>query len=80
MGALEPPHTPRLAGSALHYRALAPVEHSGHDKPTGEEYKAGVAGVKGAEPARVGLEGSRFNACLKTELQFALWVCFGRDG
>jgi hypothetical protein len=42
MSALEPPHTPRLAGSALHYRALAPVEHSRHDKPTRKEYKGGV--------------------------------------
>ena len=75
MSAFKPPHTPGLAGSALHLRALAPVEHSGDDKPTGEEYKAGVkgvAGVQGAEPARVGLEGSRFDACLKTALQFAL--------
>jgi len=39
MSALEPPHTSGLAGSALHYRAFAPVKHSGNDKPTKEEYK-----------------------------------------
>jgi hypothetical protein len=40
MGALEPPHTSRLAGSALHDRALGPVKHSRNDKPTEEEHKS----------------------------------------
>ena len=76
MSAFEPPHTPGLAGSALHHRALAPVEHSRYNKPAEEEYKEGVKGVaevQGAEPgartqesAHVGLEGSRFDACLET--------------
>jgi hypothetical protein len=39
MGGFEPPHTPGLAGSALHHRALVPVEHKRDDKPTGTEYK-----------------------------------------
>ena len=56
MSAFEPPHTPGLAGSTLHHGALAPVKHSGHDKPTETEYKAGVRevgevqGVQGEEP------------------------------
>src|ERR1700730_12848744 len=40
MGALEPPHTSRLARSALHDRALGPVKHSRNHKPTEEEYKS----------------------------------------
>jgi hypothetical protein len=44
VSAFEPPHTPGLAGSALHHRALAPVEHSRYDRPAEEEYKGGVQG------------------------------------
>jgi hypothetical protein len=45
-----------------------------------QEFKKQSQEAEPREPARVGLEGSRSNTCLKTELQFALWVCFGRDG
>ncbi|HYZ73164.1 MAG TPA: hypothetical protein VE641_08790 [Chthoniobacterales bacterium] len=71
MSAFEPPPTPGLAGSALHLRALAPVEHSGHDKPTGEEYKGGVkgvAGVQGAEPGartRIGKKSAHTETSVK---------------
>jgi hypothetical protein len=56
VSAFEPPHTPGLAGSTLHHRALAPVEHSRYDRPAEEEYKGGVQGAESGVNTR-GSEG-----------------------